>query len=807
MRFCRTITVCLVLLTLRLRPVWADDARFDLAGPKIDISVKRDGRTLPIAEVPNLLPADELDVQADLPDTQSNRLVVVVAFLRGTTNEPPDDWFFRIETWKSASRQPRRILVPNGAQRALIFVAPATGGDFDTLRSVVKRNPGLFLQASDALFETSLEQQRIQLYLTSMRVVAQDEAKVIADRSSRLASALALMPNEDCFKKPVEDQVRCLGQASAPMLLDSGSEHTISAAISTGTSSDLINAASQTDGGIYSAYVGTVIDLVHLVGQLHTAQYRYIPALTLPTGSVLNTQLNAPPSFGNPKSVIVIALPPIGPSRVPDLHLEDQRRVFCLRNSSMVLPLLGIPVLYSTSFAHDLSLDFSRHGQQRVVPLLPDVLAGGLTLTDERRQAPASQIVRAQDSPDKTVTRQAVLRGYWGFDAFEGPTLTFQEIEGAGWRLVGEDLLIAGRGASLQVRGSATACLRSVSIASPGQPAEALPFTPLNDGQMISMTLPPSENTPGSYSLQLLQHGSVAPVTLGLKLYADNGVHVTGAFLNPDHRSVRVTGISLDSVDRVQVGDATFVAAKTPAARDREFLLQDQFPAASPSSASILFKDGLRQEVALSAEDPSAVVDLLTFQTTSDLSPAELPVELRSNAAIPLHSVLHFVVSSHGRFLLSDRIEVATLGGGAHAMLSFQTPGDTLILEDSQTAVGKLDVDRAFGESAFGPLRLRAVRASGEAGPWIPLGTLVRRPHLTEASCSAGVCTLRGQELFLIDALSTKEDFQDPIVIPRTTATDELSFPVAATHVHTIFLRLRDDTSAIAVVRIQAHRP
>ncbi len=420
MPFCRAIKVCLVLLTVRARPVWADDARFNLAGPKIDVSVTRNGRTLPIAEVPNLLPADELDIQADLPDTQSNHLLVVVAFLRSTTNEPPDDWFLRIEPWKVAPRQPTHIFVPVGAQRALVFVAPATGGDFDTLRSVVKRNPGLFLQASDALFETSLQQQRIERYLASMQLVAQDDARTIVNRSSKLASALALMPNEDCFKKPVEDQVTCLAEASAPMLLDTGSEHAISAAISTGTSSDLINAASQTDGGIYSAYVGTVIDLVHLVGQLHTAQYRYIPALTLPTGSVLNTRLNAPPSFSNPKSVIVIALPPIGPSRVPDLHLVDEHRTFCLRDASVVLPLRGSPVLYSTSFAHDLSLDFGSRVQPRLLPVRTDVLAGGLTLTDERLQTSPMQTVPAANGPERLCDRASRRSRFLGVRRLSG---------------------------------------------------------------------------------------------------------------------------------------------------------------------------------------------------------------------------------------------------------------------------------------------------------------------------------------------------------------------------------------------------
>src|SRR5580658_6312250 len=53
----------------------ADDARFDLPGPKIDVYVTRGATTLPIAMVPSLLPRDTLRVKADLPATQSNHLL------------------------------------------------------------------------------------------------------------------------------------------------------------------------------------------------------------------------------------------------------------------------------------------------------------------------------------------------------------------------------------------------------------------------------------------------------------------------------------------------------------------------------------------------------------------------------------------------------------------------------------------------------------------------------------------------------------------------------------------------------------
>ena len=66
-------------------------ARFDLTGPRIDIRVTRDGKTLPIAAVPNLKPGDKIWLFPDLPRTQSVHYLLVAVFLRGTTNPPPAD--------------------------------------------------------------------------------------------------------------------------------------------------------------------------------------------------------------------------------------------------------------------------------------------------------------------------------------------------------------------------------------------------------------------------------------------------------------------------------------------------------------------------------------------------------------------------------------------------------------------------------------------------------------------------------------------------------------------------------------------
>src|SRR5580698_8003520 len=151
------------------------------------------------------------------------------------------------------------------------------------------------------------------------------------------------------------------------------------------------NSASYTQpvgGGLYSAYVGTIVDAVHLVALMRTAQYQYIPGLAFPDGSTLNLKLNAPPSFHNPKSVIVIALPAVQPAKLPPLKPHNADEVSCLKNPKMVLEIEGAPLVFSTSLAHDMVLHLNRTGAPVDVPLQADADQGGLVVAPDKERKP-----------------------------------------------------------------------------------------------------------------------------------------------------------------------------------------------------------------------------------------------------------------------------------------------------------------------------------------------------------------------------------------------------------------------------------
>ncbi len=152
-------------------------APFDLNGPRIDMRVTRGGKTLPIAEVPNLQPGDKVWVHPELPPSQSAHYLLVVAFLRGSTNPPPENWFLKEETWdKKVANEGIHFTVPADAQQTLLFLAPETGGDFKTLRNAVRGRPGSFVRASQDLNQASLDRSRVQTYL-------EQRARCLADES------------------------------------------------------------------------------------------------------------------------------------------------------------------------------------------------------------------------------------------------------------------------------------------------------------------------------------------------------------------------------------------------------------------------------------------------------------------------------------------------------------------------------------------------------------------------------------------------------------------------------------------------
>ena len=319
-RFAAAATLLLALVV----SARADNNSFDLLGPRIEMKVSRNGKSLPISQVANLQPGDRLWLHPDFPDDQSARYLLIVAFLRGATNPPPENWFTKAETWtKPVKEEGIIVTVPQDAQQALIFLAPETGGDFGTLRGAVRGRPGVFVRASQDLNQASLDRTRLEKYLADVKTINDADPKALKEHSILLARTLGIRVDEACFAKPLEEQSACLTKNTENLVLDDGHSQSMVTALASGPSSDLAGAVSATSlagAGFYSAYVGAVVDLARVLGSLHTAQYVYIPSLALPKKEQMNLKLNNPPSFRKPMSVIVVGLPAVESAQLPPLR-------------------------------------------------------------------------------------------------------------------------------------------------------------------------------------------------------------------------------------------------------------------------------------------------------------------------------------------------------------------------------------------------------------------------------------------------------------------------------------------------------
>jgi len=801
-----------VSMTTALR---ADNARFDLEGPKIDIRVTRGNATLPIGEVPNLQPGDKIWVKADLPASQSNHLLLIVAFLRGTTNEPPDNWFTKIETWDKKTAEGTAVTVPAEAEQAILFVAPETGGDFNTLRSAVKGRPGLFIRADADLNEASFEQQRIERYLSAMKTVPQNDEKAIQERSAKLASTLNLKPNADCFKKPVEQQVICLTQSSAPVLLDDGHGQSIAEAVSTGPSSDFINAASYTQpagAGLYSAYVGAVVDLVHLVSMMRTAVYQYIPAISFPQDSTLNLKLNTPPSFNKPKSVIVIGLPAIQKAMPPPLRPHDPNQVACLLQPKMTLLLEGAPLVFSTNFAHDLILHLNRTGALVELPLTPEAFEGGLTVTNEKPREllhiagnpqPARADVKIGTGSDLTIT--GTVHGYWGFDAFEGLTLTLQQVDCKEWKIVSDTPLFAGQDNHLTLKGSGAACVQHIALTNKENKDVDVTFKP-DPGKDVKDTLDLDISLkkvqPGGYSLAIQQYGDSHTENVSLTAYTGD-VHLDALKIHQGDNTAILTGEGLKEVVSAQIDNQTFMPADS--GNDDRTVHLNAKAAVSPGDgkdATVELKDGRTMTVKISAQAQRPSLILLSFNDKPVQLNGALSVTLGAKDDLSLNGKLTFVVQTKDVFPRKQTIEVATVGGSVHTSLSLAE--NNLVLQDEHTAIATLDPLKAFGQSAFGRLQMRPVAEDGTPGDWTPLGILVRTPQITAIHCTtvdAPTCTIDGSGLFLVRSFSAGKDFAKPTEVPTGFAESTFIVPMPADGT-TLYLKLRDDPDAVAAITL-----
>ncbi len=782
----------------------------------MDVRVKRGEVTLPIGEVPNLLAGDRLWIHPDLPESQSARYVLIVAFLRGATNPPPPEWFTRVETWNRATRDEGVfVAVPKEAQQALIFLAPETGGDFNTLRKAVKDRPGVFVRAVQDLQAASAGRMRLDAYLAEIKETSQTDPKLLKDRSELAARSLGIRLDQQCFDKPSDQQAPCLLEHTDSLVLDDANTQARVEQLTSGATVDLMNQLSYSNmarGGVYSPYVGAIVDTVKILASMHTAHFQYIPALALPAKDALNLRLSVPPSFRDPKSVVVVALPPVGAAKLPPLHPVNPAESYCAQKPGLVLPAEGAPQIFATHLAHELTLHIvdkpgtKNDGNPVNLPLKADPSQGGLVL-----EHPAPNLLDGALTADGELT--GVVLGKWGFDDWEGPRYHLRTALAGKWAVTVADqsALVVGREDTLHIEGENSLCVERIAYLAGDQTAAG---TPLNlvwkspKPEQLEVTVPMKDASPGPVKLEIYQFGLEKPDQLVLKAYAEAAA-LDRLALNVGEAQALLTGTRLDEVAKVSVGSIAWTPGKLRRVEDFDQLeLNTDASTAGlepgkTSFASVQLQDGRLLKVPVTVEPPRPQVTLLSKGTQDDAAATPSPVHLGSADDLPVEERLVFFLRSREPvdFPRDEKVEVAAVDGSFRTVLSLSD--GSLMLEDAKTALGVVEPLRRFGSSAFGPLRARAVSADGVNGDWLPLGTLVRLPTFKELHCprsTAKPCALIGINLFLAASISTTAEFDSAVNVPSDFTGTQLSVPHPANGI--LYVKLRDDLDTVQILTL-----
>lgn len=786
-------------------PLCADPAAFDLAGPTLESTVTRGVTTLPAAHVPNLAAGDRVWLKADMPEGQAAHYLMVATFLRGSTNPPPKTWFERCETWSGkCATEGLTLTVPKDAQQLLVFLAPETGGDYSTLMDAVRGRPGSFVRTSQDLDQATLDRSRLEAYLASIRSLGDADPERLKEAAPLLARSLAIKVDEKCLAKIPVLQAPCLMDGRESLILNDGHSASIAQELTSGPASDLAMEASSTPqlrSGYYGPLIGSLFDIARILDSFHTAQYQYIPALASANGQQLHLTLNSPPSFHDPKSVLVVALPAVDAPHFPPLRPVDPKAVYCANRTSLVLPAEGAPLMFSTAFAHDLTLRLhARDGSVIELPARADALHGGFAIDTS-----ALATVTLADSVNGS------LRGFWGFDRYEGPSFQLISARAQNWKLADgeEPALIVGREDTIHVHAGSVSCVAQLALKEPSGKQQNVEWKVVKPDE-LEAHVPLQGVAPGDLTLVISQFGDAHPQSLALRAFAEAG-HLDSFALHAGDSSGVLHGTRLDEVASLSVKGVQFApGALTTSGGHDELTLQagegQDLSVLKPGDAlraQALLKDGraLETSVLVEAARPSATLITKSARRTSGGHDGD--IKLASADELPHDAQLTFSLRarSPATFAYDEKVEVATLDGSSSTVLGVGTGGMTL--QNAKIAVATLDPSRAFGPSAFGPLQFRRV-SGGVAGEWQPLGTLVRLPQLKSIDCpqsAADACRLSGSNLFLLDSISGDAQFSQPTQVPDGFTGQSL--PVQRPTAGQLYVKLRDDPGVVSTVAFE----
>src|SRR5262249_31500441 len=238
-------------------------------------------------------------------------------------------------------------------------------------------------------------------------------------------------------------------------------------------------------------------------------------------------------------------------------------------------------------------------------------------------------------------------------------------------------------------------------------------------------------------------------------------------------------GTRLDQVNSFELNGIRFSPAKLTRVERKDLLyLLAPNPAATENFqtnenlvARVALRDGRVLDLQTKVQPPRPRVWLVNKSIQAGASASG--IRLGDQDLLPQDGKITFFVKSElpEKFGRDEKIEVASEDESFRATLG--VPEGNLVMQDAETVMVPLEPLKAFGASAFGPLRFRAVSEEGRRGDWIPLAKLVRLPALKEVRCPDSPdqqCRLSGAGLFLVESVASDQQFTRNTPVPAGVA-------------------------------------
>jgi hypothetical protein len=475
------------------------------------------------------------------------------------------------------------------------------------------------------------------------------------------------------------------------------------------------------------------------------------------------------------------------------LHAVNPKEIYCAGKTALVLPVDGAPLVFSTRYAHDLTLSLTaKDGKSIDLPAAADAAQGGYVVD--------TSPLHAASLGDSV---HATLQGFWGFERYHGPGFLLMNAHAKNWELAAgdEDALVVGRQDTVHLRADSVSCVDGIILKdSAGKELKA-------DWKMVKpneleVKLPLQGAAPGAMTMLVTEFGVSQQQPISIRTFSEAG-HFDEFTIHAGDVQGLLKGSRLDEVARLSIKNISFVPGDLSTRNGNDELpMVAEDPQAAPSlkqehgvAAKVTLKDGRVLPLLASVDAPRPRVTLIGKSVQSSPSSKDSNIQLADPGELPQDATLTFALRTQwpAVFARDETVDVATSDESSLTVLSFTNGGITL--ENTQVAMATLNPAKSFGSSAFGPLQYRVV-AKGIAGDWQPLGNLVRLPVLKDLSCPSTpelACKLSGSNLFLVDSVANDSAFAHPVQVPDGFLGSAL--PVPHPTGGPLYVRLRDDPS------------